>query len=496
MITVEILDSKKLIEDACALLYDVYIGHMKWGFDPKSPSNLRVEVKEGRKFLLDDFFDKATWFGAFNDQGAIIGCIRVCGVDANNKFEIERYPSSQVVWDHLKQKKSCVELTKLAIRTDYVGKGVMKKLLLFVFQYCEKQHFSIFTCTHNGYLKYFYEQVEFPLIKEQAFKYEPQDSMPVNFYFANYKNDEVNTMVGNLKYFSRNTASKKYNLFELLHIVAPVLPVPVYWHDTAGVLLGINEQCLKAIGTSREIVGKSPYDFYPKKVADHILEHNKKVMQTEQILSQEEKIEDITTKQVKYFAAVKAPLYDDGGKVIGIVGTSIDITAQKEAEQLKHENRRLEMHNQLNKIVIEKEVAEKEKLKLENELHKSENERQKGEIRAQETFKKCLDEIQHVIQNYKISILHEKLGVNPKPAEVIGDITLSKREREILYYLSLNKSPKDIATILSVLDKKAILPTTVQSVIDKQLYQKLDVFNIGQLIEKANMLKLIPFAEM
>jgi len=86
--------------------------------------------------------------------------------------------------------------------------------------------------------------------------------------------------------------------------------------------------------------------------------------------------------------------------------------------------------------------------------------------------------------------------VNPKPAEVIGDITLSKREREILYYLSLNKSPKDIATILSVLDKKAILPTTVQSVIDKQLYQKLDVFNIGQLIEKANMLKLIPFAEM
>lgn len=144
-------------------------------------------------------------------------------------------------------------------------------------------------------------------------------------------------MVTALKAHKNESILNRPGIFDALDAVAAILPAPVYWHDTTGVVLGINDQCLKAMGASREIVGKRPYDFYPKEVADHILEHNKKVMSTEQILSQEEMIEDITTKQVKYFTAIKAPLYDDCGRVIGIVGTSIDITAEKEAEKLVFE---------------------------------------------------------------------------------------------------------------------------------------------------------------
>ncbi len=136
----------------------------------------------------------------------------------------------------------------------------------------------------------------------------------------------------NSKEFPPNKINPKYNILELLDIVAPILPLPFYWHDTTGVVLGLNAECLKGMGATRDVIGKRPYDFYPMDVAEHILEHNKIVMNTGQISSQEERIEDITTKEVKYFAAIKAPLYDDNGKVIGIVGTSLDITAEKEAD--------------------------------------------------------------------------------------------------------------------------------------------------------------------
>jgi signal transduction histidine kinase len=123
--------------------------------------------------------------------------------------------------------------------------------------------------------------------------------------------------------------------------------------DKSGVVLGINELCLKAIGTTRDIIGKKPYAFYKKEIADHILEHNTEVIKREEILSQEEWIEDVTTKEVKCFSSVKAPLYDDEGRVIGIVGSSMEITAQKEAEQLRIKNEQLEFENKTHKLIVE-----------------------------------------------------------------------------------------------------------------------------------------------
>ncbi|MBP9743718.1 MAG: hypothetical protein KBD37_10230, partial [Burkholderiales bacterium] len=66
---IKILDSKKLIEEACALLYEVYIEHGQWNFDPNNPSNLRVETKRGRNLLVNDFIDRVIWFGALDNNG-------------------------------------------------------------------------------------------------------------------------------------------------------------------------------------------------------------------------------------------------------------------------------------------------------------------------------------------------------------------------------------------------------------------------------------------
>ncbi len=127
---------------------------------------------------------------------------------------------------------------------------------------------------------------------------------------------------------------KMENLFVVLEKFSSLIPAPLYWEDINSVILGANEHVLRGAGVKSmdEYVGKTLYELYPKEMADHIKLHNEKVMQTRQVLSQEEAIVDVTTGEVKYFTAVKAPLCDENGKVIGVIGTSIDITYMKKIE--------------------------------------------------------------------------------------------------------------------------------------------------------------------
>lgn len=128
---------------------------------------------------------------------------------------------------------------------------------------------------------------------------------------------------------------KKPKILKLLEIVTPILPAPIYWEDVNSVLLGGNEAVFKATGAlhADAYVGKTLFELYPHDMAVNIKTHNEEVMRTGNILSQEEVIEDISTGQLKYFTAIKACLKDDEGNVIGIVGTSVDITARKQMEE-------------------------------------------------------------------------------------------------------------------------------------------------------------------
>ena len=130
---------------------------------------------------------------------------------------------------------------------------------------------------------------------------------------------------------------KKPRILEDLEQIASILPTPLYWEDSNGVILGANEAAFKGTGAliREAYVGKTLYELYPEEMADHIKKHNEEVMHTGETLSQEEMIRDITTGKIKYFTAVKAPLRDNNGNIIGIIGTSIDITEKKEAERLK-----------------------------------------------------------------------------------------------------------------------------------------------------------------
>ena len=333
MITIQRLDTVASIEEACSLLYQVYIQQQKWQFAADNPSGIHTEIRNNKRVLVDRFVERAVWFGAF-DNDKLVGCVRLFSVDENNNLEVETYPSSQPIHALIPhdEKNKCYDITRLAVSASYVGRGVVKRLFLACFRFCQEHQYHALAFTHNGYLKALFKKIEFPLNKEQAFKYESQDSSPVNFYFADYKKSEVNEVQKKLEYLENDLSNNARSIFKALHIVEQILPTPFYWMNAQGVVLGINELCLRAIGATRDIIGKQPYEFYNTDSAEHILKHNAEVISKGEILTQEEWIEDVTTKVKKCFSSIKAPLYDDEGTIIGIVGTSIEITAQKEAQ--------------------------------------------------------------------------------------------------------------------------------------------------------------------
>ena len=124
--------------------------------------------------------------------------------------------------------------------------------------------------------------------------------------------------------------SQQQKIFADLARVAELVPTPIYWLDTDAVLLGANEKFFKTLNIPRaKAIGKTAYDVYPREMAEYIIEHDKKVMHTGMSLAQEEPTLDISTGKARYFTAFKAPLYDEQHKVIGLIGTLIETTAEK-----------------------------------------------------------------------------------------------------------------------------------------------------------------------
>jgi len=101
-------------------------------------------------------------------------------------------------------------------------------------------------------------------------------------------------------------------------------------------------------------------------MAEKIVKHNKEVILKGQTLSQEEVIEDLRTGKLRYFTVLKSPLRDEDGKIIGLIGNSIEITAEKEAERLQRLAERLQHENE---IKMQRLIVE-EKIKLITLAHK------------------------------------------------------------------------------------------------------------------------------
>ena len=128
----------------------------------------------------------------------------------------------------------------------------------------------------------------------------------------------------------------KNRIVATLEEFSNIIPDAFYWLDLNQQYLGVNMHGINATGTQSfeaDFLGKTPADLYPEKMAENIINHHKEVTKNKAIIRVEEVIEDVTTKQKRFFHATIAPLLNDSKEVIGTYGISTEITNYKKLEQ-------------------------------------------------------------------------------------------------------------------------------------------------------------------
>lgn len=204
-------------------------------------------------------------------------------------------------------------------------------------------------------------------------------------------------------------------IFKQLDFLAQMVPAPFYWVDLKIRMIGANQHVLKAIGAPSldRIIGKSAYEIYSFEIADIIHKDIEKVIRTGKSSYVEDEIIDITTGKPRFYAATRSPIRDYDGNIIGVVGTSIEITAEKEAEELRNQNQRLE---------IEKEGALSD-LKIQQALSEEQNKFQKVVGQMVHDIQSPLSSLNSLLTETNSEIPESKRNILRTVLTGISDIT-------------------------------------------------------------------------
>jgi PAS domain S-box-containing protein len=121
----------------------------------------------------------------------------------------------------------------------------------------------------------------------------------------------------------------------LLRTLVDALPDYVYVKDTEGRFLLRNISGIERLGINSldEIIGKTDFDFFPREVSEELYAEEQAIIQTGQPIVNQELLITEPDGSRRWLQYTKAPLRDNQGEVIGIVGVSHDINERKQAEQ-------------------------------------------------------------------------------------------------------------------------------------------------------------------
>ncbi|MCP4350296.1 MAG: PAS domain-containing protein, partial [Desulfobacterales bacterium] len=134
----------------------------------------------------------------------------------------------------------------------------------------------------------------------------------------------------------------------------------IYLKDINGKYILINQRYEDLFHVSEnDIVGKTDYDVFPKKMAESFAVNDQKVIEAEAPL----KLEEYAPHDdgIHTYVSVKFPLYDASGNIYSVCGISTDISDRKKAEEvLKNYNCTLEqdVEKRTKELKIAKEHAE------------------------------------------------------------------------------------------------------------------------------------------
>lgn len=120
----------------------------------------------------------------------------------------------------------------------------------------------------------------------------------------------------------------------LLRTVIDNVPDCVYVKDIDGRFVLSNSSLARYWHTTPDaIVGKTDVDFFPEDLAAHFYQDERLIIATgKPLMNQEETSSDLAGNK-HIFLTTKVPLFDNHQRVIGLVGTSRDITGSKQIEK-------------------------------------------------------------------------------------------------------------------------------------------------------------------
>jgi PAS domain S-box-containing protein len=116
----------------------------------------------------------------------------------------------------------------------------------------------------------------------------------------------------------------------------------VYFKDLQSKFIRNNKAHAHSFGLENpdQVIGKSDFDFFAEEAALQAFNDEQRIIETGESILKEEKLTRIDGSVV-WFSAMKMPLRDNSGKIIGTFGISRDITDWKKTEvALKHSEER------------------------------------------------------------------------------------------------------------------------------------------------------------
>ena len=147
----------------------------------------------------------------------------------------------------------------------------------------------------------------------------------------------MTTLVAMSQVPENSTATEIKNFYENVIAKSPCL---AFWKDKDFKYVFCNEitavNFLK-LSSSSEIVGKTDFDFdaWEPETAKWIRQTDEKIIRTGKPLLNTEVTIKMSDGRIAHLSGNRMPLFNSDGEAIGIIGISVDITAQKEAERLK-----------------------------------------------------------------------------------------------------------------------------------------------------------------
>lgn len=117
---------------------------------------------------------------------------------------------------------------------------------------------------------------------------------------------------------------------EIVHAILDNTSAVIFVKDREGHYLYLNRQFQALFNVTRDIIGKTDYDVFPKDISDRLREADKQVFDAGHVIELLERVP--LNGELRTYISTKVPLFKADGTMYAIAGIATDITSEQRAK--------------------------------------------------------------------------------------------------------------------------------------------------------------------